>query len=69
MVNQFLYWFAEREIAFVGKEFAPEADVKEVGDGMVGTDVDIGRSPVFYCFRIPSVVFVFRASVAPEIPT
>ena len=50
------------------EEFAPKADIKEVGDGMVGTDVNVSRRPILNGLFIPSVIFVMRGGVAPEIP-
>ena len=50
------------------EEHGPKTHIKKMSDGVISPDIDIGRSPVFYSFLIPSVLFIMRRSVTPEIP-
>lgn len=68
VIEKLLDGLAEGELALVGEEFAPEADVEEVGDGVVAAAVDVEGFPVFDGVFVPGGGGAVRGGVAPEIP-
>ena len=68
IIEKFFDGLAEGQVALVGEEFAPKANVEQVRNSVIATNVNISWGPIFNGFGIPSSFSIARRDVAPEVP-